>query len=805
MKGAANVKLRPLKFAFLVNPNDSKAIDRAIEINSTLWGGSYNPIIPTFKKLPSSWKKPGLAFGYTSKTILKGYIEAFNPDFLVPLGECKKMDLKDFSQEIIDDKSLNIEIQNATPDYGIGIFEVLQGFFEKELKFKRKYPIDLIYPLLPKKRNLFFKSIFGIPPKDIAEILEKNWKEALDWREVDITLENYSTNLASFNLRKLLGFQIEASNNSGWHRGQCVFLMDADSNQDIIDYWNLRAMGWSVFPIPIQSVQHDSIKEQARKFVEKNSGVSKYNKNIHAYCTLMKSQGLSDEHVKDFANSLVTEEDKKSGGSRFSIQHWYPRIWDEWARDRDGVGHCELKCEDRSYDFTDSSDEITVKTVDPDFAFQFGGYNSSFRFANDIAISNYNHEELYANVIPEGGKSLNRTLNVVSLNEWRFSKKSSTYFSKFKNWSIHLKLPKAEEVFKAWMQDQGLEINLSGPGKIAKQMIKHLGGVYGINTLANENMIALLKSMEFGKEKSKEQFWAEILKVTSTNVFKGDASKALKGYMERKMFQLGVSLQCPTCTHSSWYDIKALNYVVVCPNCLEEFDIPTHSPDDIKWVYKTSGPFGLPKRAEGVYPTLLTLRIFSSLFHDSPITPMLSFETKINEVPIEVDLGLFFRRSRFRNEENVRIIFAECKSENSFEKKDIEKMELIAKKFPGAVLVFASLKGELSKKEITLLKPLVNKCRRYYKADEPYNPVMILTKTELFAHWDLYQAWKDKGGKHASFANRIGYDNELLNICDITQQLYLGMKPWQQFIGEYFDKKRKRRDASILKSTPENL
>ena len=57
MLGSINIKLRPIKLGFLVNPNDKKSLMRAIEINSMLWGGSYNPIIPTFKKIPASGRK----------------------------------------------------------------------------------------------------------------------------------------------------------------------------------------------------------------------------------------------------------------------------------------------------------------------------------------------------------------------------------------------------------------------------------------------------------------------------------------------------------------------------------------------------------------------------------------------------------------------------------------------------------------------------------------------------------------------------------------------------------------------------
>ena len=56
IRGTVNVKLRPIKLAFLVNPEDKVSLQQAIEINTFLWGGMYNPIIPTYKELPATWQ-----------------------------------------------------------------------------------------------------------------------------------------------------------------------------------------------------------------------------------------------------------------------------------------------------------------------------------------------------------------------------------------------------------------------------------------------------------------------------------------------------------------------------------------------------------------------------------------------------------------------------------------------------------------------------------------------------------------------------------------------------------------------------
>jgi hypothetical protein len=46
---ARTVTLRPIKFAFLVNPLESQELDRAIETSLFLWGGLHNPIIPIYR------------------------------------------------------------------------------------------------------------------------------------------------------------------------------------------------------------------------------------------------------------------------------------------------------------------------------------------------------------------------------------------------------------------------------------------------------------------------------------------------------------------------------------------------------------------------------------------------------------------------------------------------------------------------------------------------------------------------------------------------------------------------------------
>jgi hypothetical protein len=790
--GTIDVKLRPIKLAFLVEPTDRKAILEAMQISSFLWGGIYNPIIPIFSRAPKVWKKGDPISRYKGKEILAGYLEAYNPDYVVPVGRCvgKKLDVG--NREIISVSEILSGIdEDGTAKYGVGLFEILSDFYSKELKYKRKKPLEFYLFKLPKQGNLFFTSVFGSLPEKINKIVDEHWAEHLEAHKEKVSFSNFGEFLKPGKLfiRRLLYQDIETRGGGGIRGGNCLFFMDANNTHDIIDFWNLRALGWIVVPIAKQGTFSDSTKQLAKSFVEEHSGMSKWN-NYYIRATVMRARSVDEKLAMEFMKGLDIAKDEKSEGSRWVFQHWYPRLWDEWARDKDGAVCSEIEVSSNGTDYNGCQESVSVRTVDPSFVARFGGHGSP-RYANVIEIRTYCNDDIYAEVIPDSGSELTRVLSGIGLREWRFTRKESVFLVQHSNWRIHIPIPKAEDVFRAWLKDNGLDAQLSSSGKIAKQMVKQLGGTWGLATISNEELIGLLRDMEDGKVMEKDAFWGRISKIANNSKFvKREPAEVLKRYMDIGMFRLGATIQCPICSHRSWFTVDNLDYKLRCVNCLDNFDLPSHSPDEIKWSYRTFGPFSLCGSAEGSYSTLLVLRLFSKIL-DGAVTPMMSFLTKIDGAEKEIDLGLLLRESSHNREGEVRPVFAECKTYNKFEKSDVDKLDKLAERFPGSIIVFATLRDSLTDKEKKLLKPLVNKCRRYWKADKPHNHVLILTKTELFADLSIDYAWKDASDeKYKKFAERTFYTDRLLHICDATQQLYLGMRPWHDEIREKFEKKR---------------
>src|SRR5439155_25648453 len=147
--------------------------------------------------------------------------------------------------------------------------------------------------------------------------------------------------------------------------------------------------------------------------------------------------------------------------------------------------------------------------------------------------------------------------------------------SMYKDWSISLELPRAENLFPEWLKTHGWTASISPPGRIAKQM---LGGPWGVESIANRRLIDLLERMSRGRPIKQQEFWAEINRVAQEERWIKDPARTLKRLIDAHVFQLGVELQCPTCMQRSWYSMADADYELLCPKCLETFRLPEESP-----------------------------------------------------------------------------------------------------------------------------------------------------------------------------------------------------------------------------------
>jgi len=791
-KGNINIKLRPLKLLYLISPYSKADFLKVINVNSFLWGGVYNPIVQYYKRNPEPWRFD--VFRKKSKQVIEGYIDTFDPDYIVNSSNMDLSKLYIGNREIISiDDIFGIE-KKAKLNYGASIIEIFDDFVIKELKYLQRKPYKFVIPQYS-QYNLLLKSLFGeLDSVNSANFMDLFAKE-INFEYKACSLENFTDLFEKQNIylnRISTMFINNVRTRSGWTKDY-IFLMDSNSLIDIVDFWNLRAIGKNIIPFPIQTIDCKTILNYIKKFSEKHHYPFQGNPKLFNEPHVLISRCLRNESFK--RNSEDSIRDLLSQRQIGAIQQWaYPRMWDEWARDKDGVEYCEINADSMQIKIEDVNKDLSIETLTPKFLSNL--HNKGGQYVNEISFSVWDSgEDSIAEVIPECDDSMCRPLNTHSyFYDWRFSRNGMCYISKHNTYMFHLTLAKSEEVFKAWLKYKGWVVDISSIGHIAKQMYKWLGGKNGyLSILNDEGIINLLIKFNHEKTIPLNSVIADISKIGNQSEFQINPTNILINLIRYKIIKLGITIQCPICQQHSWFSISEIDYDISCPVCSQRFSFPSFEPNKLSWSYKAIGPFSLDKHSIGVYNTLSTLKFFMSHLYGA-ITPIFSFNLTDK---FEVDLGIIYQINKFGSSK-IEPVFVECKTYNRFTKNDIERMKFIAKKFPGSTIVFSTFNRELNQSEKKVIVPFVNNCRRYWKSDRPYNYVLILTGTELFSNWPPSYSWKDKKGIYEKFSKDQRIYSDLEELCNITQQIYLGLDSLHEFWQKKWDK---RKTSKLVKET----
>jgi hypothetical protein len=355
-------------------------------------------------------------------------------------------------------------------------------------------------------------------------------------------------------------------------------------------------------------------------------------------------------------------------------------------------------------------------------------------------------------------------------------------------------IPTSDDIFFAWLADRGWSPKLSTPGILAKQIYRQLEGHPQI-VLQNERLLGLLEHMNGGLVQSdgspvdKNRFVQERDLPVGEVKSRVGAPWLYDYLIDKGIFKLGARVQCPRCLRNSWFSLDDLRDTVNCPRCLHGFPA-IGNLDSRTWSYKTTGPFSVPSYADGAYSVLLTPNSFDDIkMHTMRTTSVVSFTAQApGKKNLEADFGLLWQDSLY-GEKKDGVMFGESKTYGRFERADFERMRYIAKTFPGAVLVFSTLRKNLTSKEISEIIRIAKLGRKYWKAERPINPVLVLTGTELLSQSGPPYCWDEP------IKTKYNQVSGLLNLCNVSQQIYLNLPAWEAEWHEKFEKKARRRQA----------
>lgn len=804
-----NIRLRPIRFAFLVSPDDKKRTIEIFRINTCLWGGKYNPVIPFFKRLPSWWERKGYRFE-NAKQIINGYLDFFEPDFIVE-AEKELADGLGFDSERVLQLTdlLERDGERGWDKYGLSVHDLYGDLYTKEFQFVRRYKHNIIHA---KAKDTSFANFvacnFGdFPTQKQLKYFERDYKDVFDPGLISLDSAALSELYKSGYTSALKIGHAKLKIDYHEHQDPTLFILDAHEPKDLVDFWNLRAVHRNVVAVPVQWIKE--LSPFCKKFILDNHRPLPGNPNgVMIHPTSMFSRSIPENDIEEIHKNHLRVD--KEGAD--CLQTWYPPIWREPSEMMVRTMRPTLEAESKGIDIPILEDkpEIRFDPLSPKFASEYGNH---LRWANIVRLQDWSRRDQIATVFPCNYKNPSFPKFRIGGEPLLPTTEGLVFFPEYRNISERWDLFDGTTALNTWFNENKITAILSDAGRATQQIIHTLEGFWGVRAVAHKGIIELLNEMSrrpVAKSAHFQEFKNKIHNAVSNDIWRNRNFETL---VERNAVELGLELKCCKCGSWNWYSVKQLDYSLTCDLCLKPFDFPITNPGDSKrsrWAYRVIGPFALPDYAGGGYAASLGIRFFADVIgrmDRSEVTWSSGQElTLASGKKSEADFILWNQRKQmFGTDHPTEIVFGEAKSfgRDVFKQDDIDRMKLLAASFPGSILVFATMKDaeELSPEEIARIRKLAEWGREYDKERKQSRaPVIILTGTELFTPHHLSITWKEKGGKHEKLIEPAWVSvrlNNLRILADLTQQLYLDMSSYGKWREEKWEKRTARRAREI--------
>ena len=805
-KFAVHVRLRPIRFGFLVKPHDARSLLEIFRVNTCLWGGRFNPIIPHLRSVPRWWDRHGRSF-VSARQIMNGYLDFFEPDFLVESVPDLSDSLEFDSNRVLQlSDMLRGERGQLMEGQGQSVLDLYRDRYRKVFQFALRHKHNIVD--VSAEDTSFAATVAclagSFPSQDGLAYFGRAFADAFEPRPVvlngDMLARLYQDGFTS--ALRLGHSGIDVSVND-WH-DPATFVFDALDPRDLIDLWNLLIVRRNLLAIPKQWLPQ--LSSFCRKVIvdtyrpllpNKPSGVMIQQKVMFGRAIPSKAiKAIYDEHLRvDIAGANV-------------LQDWYPRIWE---RPSSGQGLSEsrpvLTAAHRTFYPQTSSDksEFEFDCLHPEWSDEYGGH---YRWANVVNIDS-------ATVFPN---DLMRAFmpRVSMVEELRLSTTEGVViFPRFKNIPQHWELPDGATAISEWLEANSTANVASDAGRATEQIIQTLGGFVSVGDLAKRDIVETLDKMSrrpITHSAHYRKFRNQIEKAVEGDISSGRSFATL---VDRTAVELGLEVRCEKCSSWSWFALNKLGYQLQCSLCLQSTAFPCAepgSPEKARWAYRVVGPFALPDYARGGYAAALSLRFLAAVA-SGRMTWCAGRKLALIDGPkVEVDFIVWHQRGNMtRDDQTSRtdIVFGESKSfgRDSFRTKDVANLKAIAQRFPGSVLVFATMRqpSDMSASEIRAIRKLALWGREPIEGERRTRaPVVVLTGIELFSRSSraLARTWKEIGGPHAALWGDVRLRTGNLRVlADVTQQLYLKVPSYEAWMIAKWDAIHERRLARAEAST----
>ncbi|MGJ5065017.1 hypothetical protein [Bradyrhizobium oligotrophicum] len=739
------IDYRPVRIGWVATDRDIAQLVTAAAINSCLWGGRHNCIIPTHdiklaKQLVTCFAVDILIpikHSAEAQTFVESFPELQHDRWRKSIFQrrhCEFADIRHALRRIVANQDKQTETQIALPEWDSS--DALDPLFHLQIG---RYPtpnVD-IPDYMSGVKNAFAVDDIQIGPTDaLPPILLE--------RIGPLALTTYNlTNANSYN---------------GW-RGPGVILGSIDNFDELTAFWNLRAAGMKL--IFYDQNKGDRLRNFANEFLSRLRRPRIGPPRDVTFWTFRPVQSNEnwkpDLDLSDLSYSLADGRGDtiwnglniSPAAPRFSA--WHQDVVPSYY-EKGGKASASFSLTERPFrdDDIQALDQKFAVVVD---ATQYGERDAQFTFETPH-IPKLN--EFY-------GRHFYHDYDAARSEKGHFDKGAVAILTSISTQRLEVSAFHVFDWINAFFSLCGIHIQRSEAGLRCSRLISQLAGLQGCRVLKIRGVRRLLRKYGVDDHFTRAASIAAIRDVdpmTGTAGFDAfdrlfieyrEAERltpdaVLKYLLERRVVRPGLVFTCPNCQLVSWIHLDDVKSRSTCDYCDHVYDV-TNQLKDRDWRYRRSGIFGRDDDQLGGVPVALTLQQLGSTLHDS----LAMYSTSLNFLPAGANiekcesdfLGVVIGRTN--GQSRVQIVIGESKTEGQFDESDVRKLRKLADAIPSDLaetFILFSKTGVFNETEVLLAKSLNSKRQAR---------VILWTREELEPFY-VYDRSKDRLGDqwHAS-------------------------------------------------------
>ena len=698
-----NFNTRPVRIAFLIDKPDAVTLERVFKLNTILWGGMLNPVVVIDG---SSRAQVGAYYRFENATYEEeqlSLLKAFDPDILI--NYCS-VQLPAFLAPF-KERTFPPEVMRWNP-WGtkeimafLEVWPFLEHYWREEVRFLPKPNvqhgyIDLEAPGAP---TTFLAARFGSYPKesDGNLMLANNFGGKLVTYHEDFR-KSYSPDEWVFPI-KITTLQLNIPTPSKLE-SHIFFLLDADNMFDIVDYWNLRAAGYRVFPLP--TTHYRDFEKSAKEFAELS--VYPINQNVMTLAEVVKARSVDNAEWEDSAKWFAS---LGVNTGQLSLKGWVPRFT-TWLRDQRIRPEMEILppvSEESSEIVVFDNGRGTLRVNGPSCGLT-GPYLSQ-HWATELQILGSTDEQRTFRLPwlrPQCDSLANRNVGRGDIPySARVSLQGIVVQEHGDRETIWIEEPTLAQVLQAYLLDGGFTyLKTSAPGLALERIVEQMGGLTSCRVFQNSGVRKIIESLSHGSRMPAN----DVVRIIHTSLRSDEGAKweafnsILTGLVEAEVLRQGFELQCNRCQRRDWYHLSELGTDFKCKKCFHVQRVP--NLQGMAWHYVSDGLFRLEGKAAGSLTSILSL-LFLRDFLGSEASYVPSFDYADGTAEGERDFAVF--ASPFL-QGDVDVIIGECKSLGELEENQKDDIKQLGLK-TGGYIAFCTLADTFSQKDVLFFEQLV--------------------------------------------------------------------------------------------------